>query len=72
MLDMIASALAPYISTLNLSMVWIDGSLTLQQRREALDQFIGDTSCVIMLATIGAVGEGYAIRHHVTIPCTAP
>lgn len=64
MLDMISSALGPYISPINLSMVRIDGSLTLQQRRDALDRFNSDKSCVIMLATIGAVGEGYVYFSH--------
>ena len=71
MLDMISSALGPYISTLNLSMVRIDGSLTLQQRRDALDRFNSDKSCVVMLATIGAVGEGYVFRCHATASCVS-
>lgn len=75
MLDMISSALGPYISTLNLSMVRIDGSLTLQQRRDALDRFNSEKSCVIILATIGAVGEGYVFlvgtrQYHVLLSDT--
>lgn len=69
MLDMISSALGQHISTLKLSMVRIDGSLTLQQRRDALDRFNSDKSCVVMLATIGAVGEGYVFRWHGTASC---
>jgi superfamily II DNA/RNA helicase len=58
MLDLIYSALQPHLTSLNASCVSINGRLTLNQRYKALDQFNSDDSCVIMLATIGAVGEG--------------
>lgn len=58
MLDMISSALDSYMSSRNLSTVRIDGRCTLQQRHDALDRFNGDPSCVVILATIGAMGEG--------------
>jgi SWI/SNF-related matrix-associated actin-dependent regulator of chromatin subfamily A3 len=59
MLDLIHGALSPHLSSLNLSSTRIDGSCTLQQRRDALDRFNTDRDCVVMLATVGAVGEGY-------------
>ena len=59
MLDMISRALLPKLSPLELYTTRIDGQSTLQQRRDALDRFNADPSCIIMLATIGAVGEGY-------------
>ncbi|KAJ9150780.1 Helicase, C-terminal [Pleurostoma richardsiae] len=58
MLDLISDALSPHLSCLDLSSVRIDGSSSLQQRRNALDQFNSDNGCMVMLATIGAVGEG--------------
>lgn len=61
MLDMISSALDPYKSSRNLSTVRIDGRCTLQQRHDALDLFNDDPNCVILLATIGAMGEGYVL-----------
>ncbi len=65
MLDLISQALRPDLDTRGLSVVRIDGSCTLQQRRDALDKFNLDDKCVVMLATIGAVGEGYVcpIKH---------
>lgn len=59
MLDMISSALDSYLSARNFSTVRIDGHCTLQQRHDALDQFNNDPNCIIILATIGAMGEGY-------------
>lgn len=70
MLDMISCALGPYLSTLDLSIVRIDGSLTIQQRRCVLDQFNSDKSCVILLATIGAVGEGCVSHPRTRAFCT--
>lgn len=61
MLDLIFDALNPHLSSLGLSSVRIDGRSTLQQRRHAVDKFYGDGGCRIMLATIGAVGEGYVL-----------
>jgi SWI/SNF-related matrix-associated actin-dependent regulator of chromatin subfamily A3 len=58
MLDLIHDALGSQLSSLDLCSVRIDGRSTLQQRRDALDKFNSDNGCVIMLATIGAVGEG--------------
>jgi SNF2 family DNA or RNA helicase len=62
MLDVISSALGSYIFTLNFSMVRIDGSFTLQQRRDALDRFNSEESCVIMITSIGATGEGFVLH----------
>lgn len=59
MLDMISSALDLYMSSRNFSTVRIDGRCTLQQRHDVLDQFNNDPNCIIILATIGAMGEGY-------------
>lgn len=61
MLDMISSALDSYVSSHNLSSVRIDGRCTLQQRHDALDRFNDDPNCIIILATIGAMGEGYVM-----------
>jgi SNF2 family DNA or RNA helicase len=58
MLDLIYSALQPHLTSLNIYCVGINGRSTLNQRYKALDQFNSDDNCVIMLATIGAVGEG--------------
>ncbi|KAG8164282.1 hypothetical protein KVR01_006200 [Diaporthe batatas] len=58
MLDLISTALGPDLSSRGLSLVRIDGRSSLQQRREAMEKFNLDHSCVVMLATIGAVGEG--------------
>lgn len=58
MLDMILEALSPHLLSHGVTSVRIDGSFTLQQRRDALDRFNSDDSCVVMLATIGAVSEG--------------
>lgn len=59
MLDRILEALSPHLLSHGVTAVRIDGSSTLQQRRDALDKFNSNGSCVVMLATIGAVGEGY-------------
>jgi len=59
MLDLISSALNPELASLGFSLARIDGQSSLNQRRNTLDQFNSDPGCVIMLATIGAVGEGY-------------
>ena len=58
MLDLLAKALLPHLSKRNLSHVRIDGSSSLQQRRDALDRFGSEDKCLVMLASIGAVGEG--------------
>ena len=58
MLDQVAHALAQHLPPLDLTSVRIDGRSSLQQRRSALNQFNLEDNCVIMLATIGAVGEG--------------
>ncbi len=36
----------------------IDGRSSMSQRRKALETFNGDHECCIMLASIGAAGEG--------------
>ncbi|SPO07345.1 uncharacterized protein DNG_10039 [Cephalotrichum gorgonifer] len=58
MLDLILEALSPHLRSLGVTSGRIDGSSTLQQRRDVLDTFNSESSCVVMLATIGAVGEG--------------
>lgn len=58
MLDLIARALGPHLSSMNLSSVRIDGSSSLQQRQNALEELNTNPGCVIMLASIGAVSEG--------------
>ena len=40
----------------------IDGQSSLSQRRKALETFGNEEEYSIMLASIGAAGEGYAIR----------
>ncbi|OJJ99038.1 hypothetical protein ASPACDRAFT_53171 [Aspergillus aculeatus ATCC 16872] len=54
MLDLIATAL----QRKGLSFRRIDGRSTLIQRKEALEVFGSDPECNIMLASIGAAGEG--------------
>ena len=58
MLDQVSLALIPLLASFNVNFVRIDGSCSLQQRSSALDKFNSDSGCVIMLATVGAVGEG--------------
>ncbi|KAL2130486.1 hypothetical protein VTI74DRAFT_6340 [Chaetomium olivicolor] len=58
MLDLVSCALSPHLSSLGLNCARLDGRSSLRQRRDTLDRFNSDKSCVIMLATIGAVGEG--------------
>jgi len=58
MLDLIYDALGPHLSSLGLSSARIDGRSTLKQRRDALDRFNTNSDCVVMLATVSAVGEG--------------
>ena len=40
----------------------IDGQASLQQRKEALEKFGNDASCNVMLASVGAAGEGFVRR----------
>jgi len=61
MLDMIVCALSPALASTGGSYVRIDGSSTLRHRRHALNRYNVDISCRIMLATIGAVGEGLVL-----------
>jgi len=61
MLDLIARALGPQLSAQKLSYVRIDGNSSLQQYRDALGKFNSESTYVVMLATIGAVGEGYVL-----------
>ncbi|KAH8897616.1 hypothetical protein GQ53DRAFT_712073 [Thozetella sp. PMI_491] len=76
MLDQIQHALSPLLSTLGLKLVRIDGSCTLSQRRNALDRFNLENDCVIMLATVGSVGEGIdlsiASEAHIVEPSWNP
>ena len=55
MLDQIVKAL----QASGLKFQRIDGQSTLQHRKEALEKFNNDASCTVMLASIGAAGEGY-------------
>jgi hypothetical protein len=55
MLDLIGSAL----DERQLPFQRIDGQLSLPKRKEALEKFGNDPRCNIMLASIGAAGEGY-------------
>jgi SNF2 family DNA or RNA helicase len=55
MLDLIGSAL----DERQLLFQRIDGQLSLPKRKEALEKFGNDPRCNIMLASIGAAGEGY-------------
>lgn len=59
MLDLISQSLDPELLSLGLSWARIDGQSSLQHRRNTLERFNYDKGCVVMLATIGAVGEGY-------------
>lgn len=54
MLDLIATALTEN----HLTFRRIDGRSSLSQRKEALGVFGSDPQCIIMLASIGAAGEG--------------
>jgi len=58
MLDLVSQALRSKLAARGLDFVRIDGSCTLQKRCDAQDKFILDEKCRVMLATIGAVGEG--------------
>lgn len=39
----------------------IDGRKTLPQRRDALNQFKNDSSCTILLASIGSAAVGFVL-----------
>ena len=54
MLDLIAVALNDKGMTFHR----IDGQSSLPQRKEAMQKFNSDPACKIMLASIGAAGEG--------------
>jgi SNF2 family DNA or RNA helicase len=54
MLDLIAIALRDK----GLNYGRIDGQSSLPQRKEAIEKFNSDPACNIMLASIGAAGEG--------------
>jgi SNF2 family DNA or RNA helicase len=54
MLDLIAVAL----NDKGLRFCRIDGQSSLSQRKEAIKKFNDDLACNIMLASIGAAGEG--------------
>jgi SNF2 family DNA or RNA helicase len=55
MLDLIAMALNDNGFTFHR----IDGKSSLAERKEAIEKFNSDQACNIMLASIGAAGEGY-------------
>lgn len=57
MLDLISSGLAQS----GISCQRLDGSMSLPQRRRALDVFRCSSDCQVLLATLGAAGVGYAI-----------
>lgn len=58
MLDLIGSALRDR----NMKFCRLDGQSTLSQRKHALGTFGTDPECNIMLASIGAVGEGFVLH----------
>ena len=58
MLDLVSQALRPGLAARGLDFVRIDGSCTLQKRCDAQDRFMLDDKFRVLLATIGAVGEG--------------
>jgi hypothetical protein len=58
MLDLVSQALRSRLAARGLDFERIDGSCTLRKRCEAQDRFILDDKCRVLLATIGAVGEG--------------
>lgn len=43
----------------------IDGQKSLNQRARALDTFNNDSTCTVMLASIGSVAEGYDHTFHI-------
>jgi SNF2 family DNA or RNA helicase len=57
MLDLIAIALCEK----GVDFCRIDGRSTLSQRGKALDRFGKNPACTIMLASMGAAGEGYVL-----------
>ena len=61
MLDLISQGLGQQLMPLGLTSARIDGQSSLQQRRNTLERFNSDKGCVVILATIGAVGEGYVL-----------
>ncbi len=69
MLNLISQALDPHLVSLGLSSARIDGQSSLQNRRNTLERFNSDKDCVVILATIGAVGEGYVFLSSSIIPC---
>lgn len=59
MLDLIATALTEN----HLTFRRIDGQSSLSERKEALSVFGSDPQCKIMLASIGAAGEGCVFNY---------
>jgi SNF2 family DNA or RNA helicase len=49
----------------------IDGQSSLAERKSALERFAGDPAVRVMLATIGAAGEGY-VRGKLDVLKTSP
>lgn len=41
----------------------LDGTMDLESRREAVDQFSGDPGVTVMLASISSAGEGLVTRY---------
>ena len=41
----------------------IDGQKSLRDRGNSISEFNHDSTCTIMLASIGSAGEGYVIYH---------
>ena len=46
----------------------IDGQVSLQKRRTAIEQFNSDSGCTVMLASIGSAGEGYVVPVQPSFP----
>ncbi|KAH8704110.1 SNF2 family N-terminal domain-containing protein [Talaromyces proteolyticus] len=68
MLDLIGNAL----DERQLSFQRIDGQLSLSQRKEALEKFGNDSRCNIMLASIGAAGEGIDLTAATSVHIVEP
>jgi hypothetical protein len=64
MLDLIGAALREK----GLVFQRIDGQSSLSQRKEALKDFDSDPKCTVMLASIGAAGEGCVLTQLSTPP----
>lgn len=65
MLDLIGAAL----KSRGILFCRIDGRSSMSQRKEALETFASDSGCGIMLASIGAAGEGYTSSQNTRLSC---